>query len=728
MDDSDNPLTAELGEEDLEAISLAGDNPDSAYVLSAFLSDSGEYVLADSGGDSSHFEFVGEGYGDWEVSFTEVGAGNGEYSPASGGGYEWVGPGAGSYMPWNMLPLPASHGMIDLRAEYEPADGVKFTAEGAASGVDANRLSDIGDGDNAGEALSFSGEMERPISPGNMDLGDIKLTGTYRRKAERFAELGRQESAEFARDWGLEGSSGGEELVSAGLEYSPTTYLAISSSYGHNRIGDESSRRLQSSLSLSRDKLAGSANYSRVDAGKRWDRIWGDLSGTWKMLRPSISARYEDKMGSSGFSFVESGAEVAISPLPELTIIPGLEYRRDSERDSSGLYPVSESRAYKLGGSAGDWDFNYYHKEYDALAESESDVVTDLASLEGSASMDIPRTRFRAKYRLSREQSELLTPEYVYVGEGAGNYELDEDRGEFIPAAGGDYLKEYRGTGEFTPVVGSELRSRLNISLKPLSGQGKFYDALRSLSLDGLLQVRGESEILDAGAILIDPATMITEEDLLSGRFLAEGNLNFRRGKWSLTLGRRYDKSMNTRLTTGEEIRWESSYTAEARFRAGNIGMVRARVESEEDSRIYPESSRTGSMISGLESTLGWNSAGEKLQLSAEIGYLSQKDRLPDIPVSIGRYSASPGLTWFIPRGSVRFNLEYSRVDASGENISILPYEMAHGDWVGDNGAVFLDAGYEIFSGGRAGLSYELKSHTGRLPEHTARANLRLTF
>ncbi|RKZ29007.1 hypothetical protein DRQ36_09595, partial [bacterium] len=329
LDDPDNPLATDFGEGELEALSAAGDCADSAYVWGAVLSDSGDYALVDSATDSAHFEWVGEGEGSWEVTFTNVGSGNGEYEYAGAGQYEYVGPGEGDYAPRMFLPMPASHSVLDLGLEFVPRGGVTLSAEMAASNLDRNRLSEAGDDDNSDQAYNFVLNTRRALSVSGRSLGSAQLTARYRLKGERFAAIGRLDDAEFQRDWGIESVSGAEQLAEMKIVYAPWQSLSLSGSYGSNEIGTQRSARYASALSLDTPDWKCKTDFSRTENGARWDKIWGTLSGKVWIFSPSAGGRFENNEKSGGFRFWESDFALGISPLSWLTLTPGFERRED---------------------------------------------------------------------------------------------------------------------------------------------------------------------------------------------------------------------------------------------------------------------------------------------------------------------------------------------------------------------------------------------------------------
>ncbi len=730
LDDPNNPLNFDLTDEERAVMESAGDIADSAYIWGAELSDSGDYALVDSSTDSAHFEWLGEGEGDWEVVFANVGSGRGEYSYAGGGVYEWVGMGEGSYTPRRILPLPVGQSIMDGALVFTPLDGTTLSTEVAASNLDLNRSSNIGDNDNAGGAIDIKMQSNHGLSIGGKGLGEIGLSGAYRRREVRFATIGRIEDAEYLRDWGLEGASGGEQLAEFGLDYSPIEQINLSGGYGYNEVGGQTSRRLNSTARYTSDRTQTSANYSLTKTENVWNRLWGDYSGNYWILSPSATWRYEDNDKASGFRFVSTAPSLGFNLVEWLTLTPSYEYRRDETYDTTGnaRQLSAITNAYRLSGDIGKWNFSIYHREYDDKIGA-GDIITDLASADGSFRTTVPNISGRLRYELSRNQSEVLEPYYTYVGEGLGNYEFDEDRGEYIASPGGEYLKEYRSTGDFTPVISSDLRASMSIKAVRKGREGWFYDMIKQLSADGLVQAEGQSEAEAAQSLLLDPRNMNDNLELVSGNFIAEGNLRYGVGARSINFRRRFSKYRNTQFTTGEELRWNNSYSLEGRISMLSMGNFRGKVEWLWTARLYPESSRTGTDLTGKEFSLLWTRAmTSSLQLTADMSYLAQTDDWPEEPVSIRRYAISPIGSYFLRKGTVRASVGYSRVESDETDVGILPYEMAHGDYIGDNGTASVNVDINVARSTLLTLMYSLESHSGRPPEHTAQTSVRLTF
>ncbi|GAB3829942.1 hypothetical protein GCM10028895_45380 [Pontibacter rugosus] len=146
----------------------------------------------------------------YSVSFTNVGAGNGDYVAVNGAvngrAYKWVAPvngvRRGSYAPVRVLPTPKKKQLVTIGGSYELQEGISFFAEGAASQHDLNRFSTLDAGDDAGKGLRLGYVVQnKQLSI----LGKYRLSSTlnYEFTDEHFEPIDRYRPIEFDRDWNL---------------------------------------------------------------------------------------------------------------------------------------------------------------------------------------------------------------------------------------------------------------------------------------------------------------------------------------------------------------------------------------------------------------------------------------------------------------------------------------------------------------------------------------------
>jgi hypothetical protein len=159
-DDPNKILESEgiLSEDEIQVIKDAGDDPLSASIDGAtYVGDTvGYYVKIDTvidDQDYSYYQYVGEGNGDYVVSFSSVGSGLGDYYREGLGIYRWVGIGRGEYLPIELLPLPSKQQLLDFQMGYQPFKNFRVNAEAATSYLDRNIISPINDKNNQGNAF-----------------------------------------------------------------------------------------------------------------------------------------------------------------------------------------------------------------------------------------------------------------------------------------------------------------------------------------------------------------------------------------------------------------------------------------------------------------------------------------------------------------------------------------------------------------------------------------------
>lgn len=177
------------------------------------------YVYATSPGESLY-----------NLAFTEVGQGNGDYIPdetsaANGKLFKWVAPGAnnekqGRYDPVILLVTPKKQQVVSVGADYKITEHTNLSAEMAMSNYDINTFSKKDKEDNKGYAVKMQLTDARPFRKSSPDLM-LKTRLNYEWVQNRFRPVERLRNVEFFRGWGLPLNyvqEATENLVQAGVE------------------------------------------------------------------------------------------------------------------------------------------------------------------------------------------------------------------------------------------------------------------------------------------------------------------------------------------------------------------------------------------------------------------------------------------------------------------------------------------------------------------------------
>ena len=145
----------------------------------------------------------------YNLSFVDVGAGNGNYIPdfngANGKVYKYVAPiglvKQGRYEPVQVLVAPKKQQVAALAMDYKLAKGTTIMTELATSNFDVNTFSGKDNGDDRGYAAKFRLAQEKHFS--NTDQLQLNTGLDYEYVQKKFRPLERLRNVEFSRDWGL---------------------------------------------------------------------------------------------------------------------------------------------------------------------------------------------------------------------------------------------------------------------------------------------------------------------------------------------------------------------------------------------------------------------------------------------------------------------------------------------------------------------------------------------
>jgi hypothetical protein len=165
----------------------------------------------------------------YNLSFTNVGAGKGNYNIVSGGKangrvFTWIRPlngiAQGTWEPVILLITPKQHQLITTAAEYILNKNSTIKTELAISNYDANTFSSKDQGDNQGLAAKVDYAMQQQIVKKKDHSLILQTTLGYEHVQDKFRPLERLRNIEFNRDWSLplDAPSATENLINAGMQ------------------------------------------------------------------------------------------------------------------------------------------------------------------------------------------------------------------------------------------------------------------------------------------------------------------------------------------------------------------------------------------------------------------------------------------------------------------------------------------------------------------------------
>ncbi len=180
-DNPDSPIDLVLSDTVRSVIAGAGADRSRAVLSGVTRVDSnGFYIRIDTleqGAPVTYYRYApGAPEALYNVTFSFVGAGKGDYARQQAGIFVWKGTRLGEYLPLRFLPLPEMQQLFDAKVDIRGQE-FRLGGEFAHSASDANRLSAVPGNKQDGDAFTVNGTFSpKEITIGDMNLGSLELT------------------------------------------------------------------------------------------------------------------------------------------------------------------------------------------------------------------------------------------------------------------------------------------------------------------------------------------------------------------------------------------------------------------------------------------------------------------------------------------------------------------------------------------------------------------------
>jgi len=223
QDAKNQPLQQDLTDEDRIILNNAGDDLQSAIApgfeeVSEYSNDRILYTLVDSlGFDSVFVRVTGPTSPLYNVNFSEVGEGNGDYIQqgfdATGRIFIWVAPTVadgqvfrnGNYAPLRQLVAPKRNQLLMAGANAKFTEKTSASLEAGFSNDDQNTFSEIGNNDNLSHGLFARIEHTEPLSS-KPNAAKVFGRALVESRGRNFRPIEPYRSVEFTRNWNLNDS------------------------------------------------------------------------------------------------------------------------------------------------------------------------------------------------------------------------------------------------------------------------------------------------------------------------------------------------------------------------------------------------------------------------------------------------------------------------------------------------------------------------------------------
>ncbi len=419
-DEREDPLTFTLNPAEIESLKTAGDSLTVLHTYADTSSD-GDYII-----ENGHFVFVGEGNGDYRVTFFYVGENNGEYvyDPEIKA-FSYRGSGLGNYSPTKFTPLPEKDEFYGFGMNAFDLLGLNIYG----SHYDRNTFSSIDDDDNSG--IGYHAQLGKT-------LGFFTINGEYVFYDERLNMPQGKEQVDYQYQWNTEEPLNKMGNIGIGLE--PAAFLKIDLNYGIVNTTHKRKSVIVRPFFLS-------FGYEGVD---RLDRYFAGIRK--ELGKFSIKSRYENFEKSHLLNY-----DLKYSVAKNLTLYTSGSYDRDTT--SRGVTTVVGISTSPISLSLGRRLYSDTTLLFgNALINVRYKGVTLISDLQHSQ-------------RYSQKRDEI----YLEVEEGKGNFVYDPVTGTYIEKEGGNYIKRTFLLQEFERVESKTYNVEIGYAQSIFDGSGRFY-------------------------------------------------------------------------------------------------------------------------------------------------------------------------------------------------------------------------------------------------------------
>lgn len=775
-DDENNPIDFTFSENDKKILQQAGDNRGAAVRSGVSLAqpDStgrilGVYSKIDTTINSQPFSYYlyspGAINSIYNVTFSYVGEGFGDYIKESLGKYKFAGINKGAYSPIVFLPMPELKQVGSLNLTAVPIKGIKLNIELAGSSWDKNRLSNLDDGNNMGYARKIILDIEPvEIKIGNINLGRVGINLKDRFIESKFSSLDRIDAVEFNRFYNLNNAPVSDQILrEASLNYSPVKELSINSKYGYLKQSENfNSNRFYNEINYDDDKknhldyvldYVGTVNNSTKT---NWNRQNGKTFFNIGLFQPGVEFLYEnknEKIGDStlatSYNFVETIPNIQFIPINSFFISAGYSYREESFQFKNKLELQSKSYTQK------------YSAEFRGLKEFSTSMnitfrnkkYTDVFRVQGYSDNEtvlfLSQSRFNfwsnfiqgdLFYQAATEQSAHMEKVFVKVPRGTGSYiylgDLNNngiaEENEFqLSNYDADYILVTIPTDQLYPVMDLKANTRWRFSFdKIINGQNLFSKFIKSISTETFWRLEENSKEKDTKQIyLMNLSKFLNDSTTIRGSQLFQHDFNFFQNSSEFSLRFRFTqrKSLN-QYSAGIDKGFFKERGIRVRFKLIPEITNQTEFTNQIDNLISPPSSNRARTVTKNDLTTDFSYRPfQNIEIGIKIQTGTSTDAFPSTPTNVDMNSLMLRFNLSFENFG-RLRVEVERTELISNNAFNIPFEITRGNVVGKNyfWRAFFD--YKIASYIQTSLNYDARLQGNSRVIHTMRAKAKAYF
>jgi hypothetical protein len=713
----------------------------------------------------------------YTVSFSPVGQGNGDYRREGIGRYTFVGIGAGSFAPVIILPSPQLHQLYSFQSTVAPAQDLIFEGEYAASDLDRNRFSSLGDDKNTGGAIKFAARYHpKDIAVGSLRIGSVDISFSERYKQSRFISLDRTDEVEFGRKWSTDslvtGSASDEEIREGKFSYLPSEWMVLSAGYGTlDRKGQFSSERIDGAADVKLPDLPHAKYYVELIRGDQKQQVlsneWIRHNGVIEYVLPNIVPAFQfekehraviggdaDSLFPSSYAFERYAPKVTIRDLWGFDASTEFEWRNDDAVNAGTLVPQSNSLTQQ---------YSVAMKEFHNL--SASTIVTlrektyARAFQANNQNQQTTLIKVQSRYRpfshgldidllydAATQRTAKLERYFYKVRKGEGQYSWTDANGngiidvsderEFVPDRyDGEYVALTLNSETLVPVITVKASSRVKISpekiiASPSTVAERLVSAVSTETFFRLEERSMEPDVrkiymLDMNALL-NPATTLMgyqffQQDLFLFEYRPEYSFRFRYNQ----------RTGLSQFASGNEKNYSRERSLRSRFQLSDDISNQTDIILKNDNALSSSQinrSRTIESVS-LVTDLSYRPEPQ-MEVGMKIETSQGDDKAGAAPVTSNYNGQTVRLVYgFLGNGQVRS--EFSREEVLLQNRFVgydPPYELTAGRDFGKNYLWSISSEYRMGGNVQFSLLYSGRTTARSTVVHTGRMEVRAFF
>ncbi len=786
--DNDNPnAQLSLTDKEISVLRKAGNDPNKAVVSGVTYvgnADQSKYILytrkdttVGSSGYTIYENIPGSQTNQYQIQFSRVGDGNGDYQRIGGelNGvlYQWVGPGNGAYDTLRTITPPINHQMVSVRSQYHPNKHVEVYGEWAGNSLDKNRFSTIGNSTNFDNAYLVGTQMVSPKT----DYGIFHFSVKQRYTGKRFTYFDRVKSVEFDRKWDITSDTASMERVTemnGGWQASKNTSLDVGA--GLINRSDFSGNRQDVNF-ISREKGMPQVNYylERINSKDQYLAHKGDWvrqNGSLKYgipiiggtLTPVFAFEHEyrkqqdiqsDSLLNTSLRFIDfkPGVQYQLSDL--LNVSASYSLRNDGAIANHQFVHESTALTQRYGLSLTPSvhfnsinDIAFRKKKYSEYFVKNQNLQNDNGVFIRSVSNYSPLHNFingQLYYEANTERKALLQETYIDVGPEMGQYvwkdlnhdgiqQIDEFFLEQNPNEG-TYIKQYIPSDQLLPVI--TLKTRFRNKIRPAKlinkdSDGIFSKILRNIEINSLFDIRETSTTPHLSDVyLLRLKTFGNDSTTLAERIYWRQEVQLFPDASRLNV--RFSVERNTgqnKQTIGLEKQNSMYYRLYMRYRLKRRYIIENEIKLGKNKNVSQNLGSRNYNISDKE----WNPkinirVSSSYHTTFGITFSEKTDQYPVVPVRLTAFNIlSENRIYIGNKTQIYLRLERRNNHLVGQSSGLGTFELTDGAGAGVSWLWNLEANYKISDLIRASLNYDGRTVSGNSPVQTLRFVVRAVF